>query len=187
MVKEGATVVIADIRPGEGKTLADQLGEKASFAELDVTNEEAWSTVVADVVGTHGRLDVLVNCAGILTIAPLVTSTLEDFQKVTAVNQYGVYLGMRAALSPMLAAGKGCHRQHLVDRRGQRHARHGALLGHQARRDRPHPVGVPGGGGPRDPGQRRLPGPHAHPDGARSRPAAPSATSTSAPSSTRSP
>ena len=87
-----------DIRPGEGKALADQLGDKASFAELDVTSEEAWGTVVADIVGTHGRLDVLVNCAGILTIAPLVTSTLADFQKVTAVNQYGVYLGMRAAL-----------------------------------------------------------------------------------------
>ena len=107
MIQEGATVVMADIRPGEGKTLADKLGEKASFAELDVTNEESWGTVVSDVVGTHGRLDVLVNCAGILTIAPLVTSTLADFQKVTAVNQFGVYLGMRAALSPMIAAGKG--------------------------------------------------------------------------------
>src|ERR1044072_6063086 len=70
MVAEGATVVIADIRPGEGKTLADQLGEKASFAELDVTSEEAWNTVVADVVGTHGRLDALVNFDGILTLAP---------------------------------------------------------------------------------------------------------------------
>ena len=107
MAAEGATVVIADIRPGEGKALADQLGGKASFAELDVTNEEAWNTVVADIVATHGRLDVLVNCAGILTIAPLVTSTLADFEKVTAVNQYGVYLGMKAALSPMLEAGKG--------------------------------------------------------------------------------
>src|SRR2546428_149058 len=107
MVEEGATVVLGDIRPGEGKTLADQLGAKASYAELDVTNEEAWATVVGDVVATHGRLDVLVNCAGILSIAPLVTSTLADFQKVTAVNQYGVYLGMRAALSPMLAAGTG--------------------------------------------------------------------------------
>jgi 3alpha(or 20beta)-hydroxysteroid dehydrogenase len=107
MIAEGATVVIGDIRPGEGKTLADQLGDKASFAELDVTNEEAWNTVVADIVATYGRLDVLVNCAGILTIAPLVTSTLADFERVTAVNQYGVYLGMKAALAPMLAASKG--------------------------------------------------------------------------------
>ena len=107
MVDEGATVVIGDIRPDEGKTVADQLGANASFVELDVTNEEAWNTVVADIVATHGRLDVLVNCAGILTINPLVTSTLAEFQKVTAVNQYGVYLGMKAALSPMLAAQKG--------------------------------------------------------------------------------
>src|SRR2546428_3469994 len=107
MVEEGATVVLGDIRPGEGKTLADQLGAKASYAELDVTNEEAWATVVGDVVATHGRLDVLVNCAGILSIAPLVTSTLADFQKVTAVNQYGVYLRMRAAPAPLPAARKG--------------------------------------------------------------------------------
>ena len=107
MIAEGATVIIGDIRPDEGKAVAGQLGDKASFAELDVTNEEAWNTVVSDIVGTHGRLDVLVNCAGILTIAPLVTSTLADFEKVTAVNQYGVYLGMKAALSPMLAASSG--------------------------------------------------------------------------------
>jgi 3alpha(or 20beta)-hydroxysteroid dehydrogenase len=107
MIAEGATVVIGDIRPDEGKAVADRLGAKASFAELDVTNEEAWNTVVSDIVGTHGRLDVLVNCAGILTINPLVTSTLAEFEKVTAVNQYGVYLGMKAVLSPMLAASSG--------------------------------------------------------------------------------
>jgi 3alpha(or 20beta)-hydroxysteroid dehydrogenase len=107
MVAEGATVILGDIRPDEGKAVADKLGAKATFAELDVTNEEAWNTVVSDIVGTHGRLDVLVNCAGILTINPLVTSTLAEFEKVTAVNQYGVYLGMKAALSPMLAASKG--------------------------------------------------------------------------------
>src|SRR6266508_1837892 len=84
MIQEGATVVLADIRPGEGKALADQLGDKASFVELDVTNEDAWATVVADIVATHGRLDVLVNCAGIVSLAPLVNTTLADFQKLTA-------------------------------------------------------------------------------------------------------
>jgi 3alpha(or 20beta)-hydroxysteroid dehydrogenase len=107
LIDEGATVILADIRPGEGKALADQLGEKASFVELDVTNEDAWATAVSDIVANHGRLDVVVNCAGIVSLAPLVNTTLAEFQKVTAVNLFGVYLGTRAALGPMIAAGKG--------------------------------------------------------------------------------
>lgn len=107
MINEGATVVLADIRPGEGKALADKLGDRASFAELDVTSEEGWRTVVADTVANQGRLDILVNCAGILSIAPLVTSSPDDFQRVTAVNQFGTYLGMRAVLPTMIEAGKG--------------------------------------------------------------------------------
>ena len=107
MVAEGATVVLADVRPDEGKTQADRLGERATFVEHDVTSEDGWNTLVAGVVAAHGRLDVLVNCAGVLTIGPLVTSTVAEFQRVTAVNQFGVYLGMRAVLPTMLEAGSG--------------------------------------------------------------------------------
>ena len=107
MVAEGATVVLADVRPDEGKTQADRLGERATFVEHDVTSEDGWNTLVAGVVAAHGRLDVLVNCAGVLTIGPLVTSTAVEFQRVTAVNQFGVYLGMRAVLPTMLEAGSG--------------------------------------------------------------------------------
>ena len=107
MVAEGATVVLSDVRPDEGKTQADKLGERATFVEHDVTSEDGWNTLVAGIVASHGRLDVLVNCAGVLTIAPLVKSTLEEFQRVTAVNQFGVYLGMRAVLPSMIEAGSG--------------------------------------------------------------------------------
>jgi 3alpha(or 20beta)-hydroxysteroid dehydrogenase len=107
MVAEGATVVLADVRPDEGKTQADRLGERATFVEHDVTSEDGWNTLVAGVVAAHGRLDVLVNCAGVLTIGPLVTSTAAEFQRVTAVNQFGVYLGMRAVLPAMIEAGSG--------------------------------------------------------------------------------
>lgn len=106
-VEEGAKVVIADVRPGEGKALADKLGGAAHFAELDVTNEDGWSTVVADTVANLGGLDILVNSAGVLSIAPLVTSTSEEYQRVTQVNQFGTYLGMRSVLPTMLEAGKG--------------------------------------------------------------------------------
>ena len=107
MVAEGATVLLTDVRPDEGKTQADRLGERAEFVEHDVTSEEGWNTLVAGVVADHGRLDVLVNCAGVLTIAPLIKSTPEEFQRVTAVNQFGVYLGMRAVLPTMIEAGSG--------------------------------------------------------------------------------
>src|SRR5918992_1769070 len=107
MVAEGATVLLTDVRPDEGKTQADRLGERATFVEHDVTSEEGWNTLVAGVVADHGRLDVLVNCAGVLTIAPLIKSTPEEFQRVTAVNQFGVYLGMRAVLPTMIEAGSG--------------------------------------------------------------------------------
>jgi 3alpha(or 20beta)-hydroxysteroid dehydrogenase len=107
MVAEGATVVLCDVRPDEGKAQADRLGERAEFVEHDVTSEEGWNTLVAGVVARHGRLDVLVNCAGVLTIAPLIKSTPEEFQRVTAVNQFGVYLGMRAVLPTMIEAGSG--------------------------------------------------------------------------------
>jgi 3alpha(or 20beta)-hydroxysteroid dehydrogenase len=107
MVAEGATVVLSDVRADEGKTEADRLGERAEFVEHDVTSEEGWNTVVAGIVARHGRLDVLVNCAGVLTIGPLIKSTPEEFQRVTAVNQFGVYLGMRAVLPTMIEAGSG--------------------------------------------------------------------------------
>ncbi|HEV8626190.1 MAG TPA: glucose 1-dehydrogenase [Acidimicrobiia bacterium] len=107
MVAEGATVVLSDVRADEGKTEADRLGERAEFVEHDVTGEEGWNTVVAGIVARHGRLDVLVNCAGVLTIGPLIKSTPEEFQRVTAVNQFGVYLGMRAVLPTMIEAGSG--------------------------------------------------------------------------------
>lgn len=107
MISEGATVVVADVRPSEGKAVADRLGDGAHFAELDVTSEEGWRTVVADVVANQGQLDVLVNSAGILSIAPLVTSSFEDFRRVVSVNQFGTYLGMRAVLPTMIQAGRG--------------------------------------------------------------------------------
>ena len=104
---DGATVVAADVRHAEGKELVSQLGERAHYTELDVTNQEGWTETVREVVGEFGSLDVLVNNAGIVTIAPMVAQPYDDYLRVVAVNQHGVWLGMQAALPVMVEQARG--------------------------------------------------------------------------------
>jgi 3alpha(or 20beta)-hydroxysteroid dehydrogenase len=104
-VGEGATVVLADVLDEEGERTAAEVG--AEYVHLDVASEEGWDAVVADVVARHGRLDVVVNNAGILRASQLVNQSLEEWNLVVAVNQTGVFLGMRAAGRAMIAAGNG--------------------------------------------------------------------------------
>jgi 3alpha(or 20beta)-hydroxysteroid dehydrogenase len=101
----GATVVLADVLDADGQKVAADLG--ATYTHLDVTSEEEWDTVVAEIIATHGRLDVLVNNAGIFRSAQLVKETLEQWDQVIAINQTGVFLGMRAAGKAMIAAENG--------------------------------------------------------------------------------
>ncbi len=68
---------------------------------LDVANEAHWKRVVADILGTHGRIDVLVNNAGIIAYEPLHDLSLDAWNRVIAVNQTGVFLGMRAVVPAM--------------------------------------------------------------------------------------
>jgi len=102
---EGATVVLADVIDADGQTMAKELD--ATYVHLDVASEEEWATVVADVMSTHGRLDVLINNAGIFRAARVVEETVEQWDQVIAVNQTGVFLGMRAAAKAMIDAGNG--------------------------------------------------------------------------------
>jgi 3alpha(or 20beta)-hydroxysteroid dehydrogenase len=102
---EGATVVLADVADSEGQQTAKEIG--GQYLHLDVASEEEWETVVAEVVATHGQLDVLVNNAGIFRAARLVEETIQQWEQVVAVNQTGVFLGMRAAAQAMIATGRG--------------------------------------------------------------------------------
>ena len=102
---EGATVVLADVADGDGKDVAAEIG--GQYHHLDVSSAEEWDTVVADVVATHGRLDILINNAGILRQARITEETTEQWDQVIAVNQTGVFLGMRAAGKAMINAGNG--------------------------------------------------------------------------------
>ena len=104
---EGAKVVVADILDDEGAGVAADIGPSAVYQHLDVTSEDEWAAAMDAVMETFGRLDVLVNNAGIAESSPLAELTLESYRRVTEVNQTGVFLGMRAAIGPMTESGGG--------------------------------------------------------------------------------
>jgi 3alpha(or 20beta)-hydroxysteroid dehydrogenase len=102
----GASVVLADVIDDEGERTAGEI-DGAEYVHLDVSSEPEWDAVVADVVGRHGRLDILINNAGIARMGRLVNTTMDDWQLTMAVNQTGVFLGMRAGARAMIEAGNG--------------------------------------------------------------------------------
>lgn len=104
-VEEGAQVVIADVTDEAGEALAAELGQAAIYRHLDVSSEDGWDALVAEVMATYGRLDVLVNNAGVLHFSGLTDTTLADYERVVRVNQIGTFLGMRAAARVMGSGG----------------------------------------------------------------------------------
>jgi len=106
-VAEGAQVVLGDVLDDDGKALADELGENARYLHLDVTAEDDWVTAVDATEREFGRLDVLVNNAGILRFAAIEEQGLEDFRRLLDINLVGVFLGMRTAIPALRRAGGG--------------------------------------------------------------------------------
>lgn len=106
-VAAGAQVVITDVLDAEGQATAERLGAACEFVHHDVTDEDAWSAVVDTVTDRHGHIDVLVNNAGIFRTVGLTETTTELWQQMLAVNQTGVFFGMRAVVPAMRAAGRG--------------------------------------------------------------------------------
>ena len=104
---EGALVVVTDVLDDEGKQTAADIGGAATFHHHDVTSESEWTSVLDAVLAEHGQLDVLVNNAGILAIAPLVMTTEADYRRVIDVNQVGVFLGMKAVVPHMVDRQQG--------------------------------------------------------------------------------
>ncbi|MEU3270545.1 glucose 1-dehydrogenase [Saccharomonospora sp. NPDC006951] len=100
--REGATVVAT----GRAQTCGYAL-DGLEYHRLDVSNPDDWDRVIGDVVDRHGRVDVLANNAGIITYEPVGDLTVEDWNRVVAVNQTGTWLGMRAVIPHMLAGGGG--------------------------------------------------------------------------------
>jgi 3alpha(or 20beta)-hydroxysteroid dehydrogenase len=107
-VAEGARVVIADILDGEGKGLAEELGERAAYHHLDVTDEDQWQAVVAMAERTFGPVSVLVNNAGIVEFGRINEQSTDSFRRVMDINLYGAWLGMRTVLPSLRRADGGC-------------------------------------------------------------------------------
>jgi NAD(P)-dependent dehydrogenase (short-subunit alcohol dehydrogenase family) len=108
--REGAKVIVADVLEAEGKQVADKIasgGGQARFVKLDVTSEAEWDAATKAAVSAFGKLDVLVNNAGISgTYDPDMLSSAA-WDKVMAVNAKGVFLGMKYAIPLMKQAGGG--------------------------------------------------------------------------------
>jgi len=105
--REGAFVVLTDIAEDKGQALARELGERAAFQRLDVTREDEWIAVLDAVIAAHGRLDVLVNNAGVGVMADIEQTTLEQWRFVHGVNVEGVFLGCKHGVRVMKATGGG--------------------------------------------------------------------------------
>jgi 3alpha(or 20beta)-hydroxysteroid dehydrogenase len=97
---EGATVVVTDVLVDAGAAVAAELPGSV-FRRLDVTSAEDWQAVVDGTVNEFGALDVLVNNAGIVVMAPFLETSVADFRRIIEVNQIGVFIGMQIAARAM--------------------------------------------------------------------------------------
>lgn len=104
---EGASAVLGDVLDDAGNTVASSLGDHAAYLHLDVTSESDWHAAVDLAEARFGKVDVLVNNAGIVRIAPLLDTSLDDYRAVIEVNQVGCFLGMRIVGRAIARAGGG--------------------------------------------------------------------------------
>ncbi len=105
-IEHGAKVVIGDVNEKPGQALADELGDNAVFMQMDVSSESDWAAAIVKAEQL-GPLNVLVNNAAMLLMKALSETTPEDYMRIINVNQLGTFMGIRAAIEPMKAAGGG--------------------------------------------------------------------------------
>jgi len=103
--EEGAIVILADIDDDAGRATADEVG--GAYVHLDVSSSGDWRSVVDGIVEEHGRIDGLVNNAGIYSPETLLEGSEDTYRRIVDVNQHGVYLGMRTVAPPMVESGRG--------------------------------------------------------------------------------
>lgn len=104
IVSEGGRVVIGDILDAEGEALAKELGGSARFIRLDVTSEKEWDAAVALAVAEFGKLNILINNAGICTGGSIQEFTLEEWNRIIGINLTGQFIGIRAATPALIDA-----------------------------------------------------------------------------------
>ena len=104
LAAEGANVVVADLLADEGQALVDDIvraGGTACFAELDVRDRQAWDRVVSDCIEAYGRVDILLNSAGITLPKTIEEATIDEFKQVMDINLYGTFHGIQAVIPTM--------------------------------------------------------------------------------------
>ena len=106
LAEEGARVVLADINLEQGQAVADEI-PGARFEHLDVTREANWIALIDKVIADVGRLDILLNCAGIVRLASIEDTTEEVWREINAVGTDGTFFGCKHALRVMKVAGGG--------------------------------------------------------------------------------
>lgn len=110
-VGEGAKVVFGDVLAEDGAKLAAELagqaGDVCRFLPMDVTSPEDWTAAVGTALDAYGRLDVLINNAGIIKYRRIEDMTLDECRRILDVNLVGQWIGVRAVTEPMRAAGGG--------------------------------------------------------------------------------
>lgn len=89
MVAQGASVMITDVRDDAGNQLARSLGNQAAYRRLDVTRRDDWKAAVEDTIRTFGKLNVLVNNAGVVNFASIEKNEAESWDKTLAVDLTG--------------------------------------------------------------------------------------------------
>jgi NAD(P)-dependent dehydrogenase (short-subunit alcohol dehydrogenase family) len=110
LASEGAIAVVSDVADELGEQTAAALrdgGADAIFVHLDVTDEAGWQAAVDRVLAEYGRLDVLVNNAGMGDLAPIEETTMQDWERTIAIDQTGVFLGMKVCGDALKASGHG--------------------------------------------------------------------------------
>ena len=107
LAQEGAEVIVTDINEALAEQVAKDIGARAWHHRLDVASEESWATVFARIEDRHGRLDGLINNAGIAVMADMAATDLALFERTVAINQTGPFLGMKLAAGLMKRTGGG--------------------------------------------------------------------------------
>ena len=110
LASEGATVVVSDLQDEPGAAVVAGIRERGGvclFLHHDVTGEASWQDVVDRVLAEYGRLDILVNNAGMGDLATIEETTLSDYERTIAVDQTGVFLGMKTCADALKASGRG--------------------------------------------------------------------------------
>ena len=107
LAREGAKVVLTDLNDEAGRQVAAEIGVNALFIRHDISSEADWQNVIKTTLETFGRLDVLVNNAGILAVGSIEDTSLELWQKIQRVNSDGYFLGCMYAIPAMKDSGGG--------------------------------------------------------------------------------